>query len=56
MEVCVDKGQWSLAGPLLGLHVRLLGGQGGLVSGLMMGITRVTIWVTGLIYLLPKFP
>ena len=31
-------------------------GQGDLVSGLIMGITRVTIWVIGVINLLTKSP
>ena len=33
-----------------------LEGQGDLVSGLIMGITRVTIWVIGVINLLTKSP
>ena len=33
-----------------------LEGQGDLVSRLIMGITRVTIWVIGVINLLTKFP
>ena len=33
-----------------------LGGQGDLVSGLIMGITRVTIWIIGVINLLTKSP
>ena len=31
-----------------------LEGQGDLVNGLLMGITRVTIWVVGVITLLTK--
>ena len=31
-------------------------GQGDLVSGLMMGISRVTTWVIGFMNLLTKFP
>ena len=31
-------------------------GQGDLVSGLIMGITRVTIWVVGIMNLLTKSP
>ena len=33
-----------------------LGGQGDLVSGLIMGITGFTIWVIGVIKLLTKSP
>ena len=33
-----------------------LEGQGDLVNGLIMGITMVTIWVIGVINLLPKSP
>ena len=33
-----------------------LEGQGDLVSGLIMGIIRVTIWVIGVITLLTKSP
>ena len=33
-----------------------LEGQGDLVSGLIMGITRVTIWVIGVINLFTKSP
>ena len=33
-----------------------LGGQRDLVSGLIMGITRVTIWIIGVIILLTKSP
>ena len=33
-----------------------LGGQGDFVSGLILGITRVTIWVIGVINLLTKSP
>ena len=33
-----------------------LEGQGDLVSRLIMGITRVTLWVMGLINLLTKSP
>ena len=33
-----------------------LEGQGGLVSRLIRGITRVTIWVLGVITLLTKSP
>ena len=33
-----------------------LEGQGDLVSRLIMGIIRVTIWVIGVINLLTKFP
>ena len=33
-----------------------LEGQGDLVSRLIMGISRVTIWVIGIINLLPKSP
>ena len=34
----------------------LLGGSGDLVSRLIMGIFRVTIWVIGIINLLTKSP
>ena len=34
----------------------ILGGSGDLVSGLIMGITSVTIWVIGVIDLLTKSP
>ena len=34
----------------------LLGGSGDLVSSLIMGIIRVTIWVTGVVNLLTKSP
>ena len=43
----------------LGVHLEILGylgGQGDLVSGLIMGITRVTIWIIGVINLLTKSP
>ena len=33
-----------------------LGGQGDLVSGLIRGVTGVTIWVIGVINLLTKSP
>ena len=33
-----------------------LEGQGDLVNGLIMGISRVTIWVIGVISLLTKSP
>ena len=33
-----------------------LEGQGDLVIGLIMGMTRVTIWVIGVIHLLTKSP
>ena len=33
-----------------------LEGQGDLVSGFIMGITRVTIWLIGVINLLTKSP
>ena len=35
---------------------RYLGGQGDRVTRLLMGITRVTIWVIGVINLLTKSP
>ena len=48
--------------PLLGITVvsgnakPYLEGQGDLVNGLIMGITRVTIWAIGVINLLTKSP
>ena len=41
---------------LSGLCLHYLEGQGDLVSRLILGITRVTIWVTGVINLLTKSP
>ena len=38
----------------LGLGVNYLEGQGDLVSGLIMGTIRLTIWVTGVICPLNK--
>ena len=40
----------------LGLVWASLEGQGDLVSGLIIQITRVTIWVVGMNIPLPKFP
>ena len=37
-------------------EILYLEGQGDLVSRLIMGITRVTIWVVGVINLLTKSP
>ena len=38
------------------LDLRVLGGSGDLASRLIMGISRVTIWVIGVINLLTKSP
>ena len=38
------------------MYMNILGGQGDLVSRLIMGITRGTIWVMGVISLLTKSP
>ena len=40
-------------GPRMGFYLR---GQGDLVSGLIMGIIGLTIWVIGVINLLTKSP
>ena len=45
---------WSRSTPNSYQHY--LEGQGDLVSGLIMGILRVTIWVIGVIKLLTKSP
>ena len=45
----------SIWGPL-GMAKHYLEGQGDLVSGLIMGIIRVTIWVIGAIKPLTKSP
>ena len=42
---------WKVGG-----GVRVLGGSGDFVSGLIRGISRVTIWVIGVINLLNKSP
>ena len=39
-----------------GLRLGYLGGQGDLISRLIMGIIGVTIWVIGVINLLTKSP
>ena len=41
---------------LSSVDVSYLGGQGDVVSGLIRGITGVTIWVIGVINLLTKSP
>ena len=54
---CVrDRKDSGPPGVLAVMSLDYLEGQGDLVSGLIMGITRVTIWVIGVINLLTKSP